>query len=122
MDNPIIISNKDTKEYFFKEGCFVLELSNSEVDEDLSIAKIRVSPSKQTKWHSLNNQIERYVIISGIGEVEVGKHKQVVETDDVVIIPKNCRQRIKNLSTSDLVFYAICNPRFKPENYLEIEE
>lgn len=59
-------------EYFFKEGCYVTEISNSNEDETVSITHARVETGTSTKWHSLNNTIERYVIQQGQGKVMPG--------------------------------------------------
>ena len=40
---------------------------------------------------------------------------------DVVLIPPSCRQRITNLGEGDLIFLAICTPRFRPEVYEDID-
>jgi mannose-6-phosphate isomerase-like protein (cupin superfamily) len=47
---------------------------------------------------------------------------QLVEPGDVVVIPPLCRQRIANVGKTDLVFLAICTPRFRPENYEDLEK
>jgi mannose-6-phosphate isomerase-like protein (cupin superfamily) len=39
---------------------------------------------------------------------------------DVVSIPAGVRQRISNTGIDDLVFLAICTPRFVKENYVEL--
>jgi len=36
---------------------------------------------------------------------------------DVVVIPANCAQQISNIGLSDLVFLAICSPRFIVQAY-----
>jgi mannose-6-phosphate isomerase-like protein (cupin superfamily) len=36
---------------------------------------------------------------------------------DTVLIPPGCRQRVTNTGQEDLIFLAICSPRFRPENY-----
>jgi len=59
-------------EYFFAEGCFITELSNTPDDPVLSIVRARVEPGKTTKWHCLRGVTELYVILEGIGSVEVG--------------------------------------------------
>jgi mannose-6-phosphate isomerase-like protein (cupin superfamily) len=46
---------------------------------------------------------------------------QEVQAGDVVMIPPSVRQRITNVGDSDLVFLAICMPRFRPEAYEEAE-
>jgi mannose-6-phosphate isomerase-like protein (cupin superfamily) len=50
--------------------------------------------------------------------VEVGSlPAQTVAPGDVVLIPPGCRQRITGMGNEDLVFLAICTPRFRPEAY-----
>ncbi|MCF7986053.1 MAG: cupin domain-containing protein [Methylovulum sp.] len=116
-----ILNADESNEYFFDEGCFILELSNHSDDPDVSIARARVKPGVTTQWHRLQGIIERYVMLSGTGLVEVGElPAQVVTVGDVVIIPKQCPQRIRNIGTDDLVFLAICSPRFVPEAYQAI--
>ena len=109
-------------EFHIDEGCFVTELSNIPEDTDASIARARVPPGVTTRWHRLNGTAERYVILSGTGRVEVGElPAQAVAPNDVVLIPPGCRQRITCTSAEDLVFLAICTPRFRPEAYEDIE-
>lgn len=108
----------EDQEYFFEEGCFILELSNSEQEEELSIARARVEPGKTTELHRLKDTIERYVILSGLGEVEIqGLAKTQVQKNDMVFIPAFYTQKITNIGQNDLVFLVICTPRFKKENY-----
>jgi len=109
-------------EYFFEsEGCYISELSNSEVDPDLSIAKARVKLGVTTSWHRLKNTTERYYILSGVGIVEVGDDvRREVCSGDVVLIPPMQRQRITNIGKEDLIFLAICTPRFDKHNYEQI--
>jgi len=107
-------------EYFFVEGCYINELSNSGLDPDVSIARARVTPGITTQWHRLNSTTERYVILEGEGEVEIGDcAPKTVKVGDVVIIPPQIRQRIRNTGQQDLVFLAICSPRFQEKNYMD---
>ena len=110
-------------EYFFREGCFITELSNSAGDPAVSIARARVEPGRVTRWHRLRNTVERYVILSGAGVVEIGEAPaREVHANDVVIIPALRPQRIRNIGTADLIFLAICTPRFVLENYEDVDE
>ena len=43
-----------------------------------------------------------------------------VGVGDIVIIPPMCPQRITNIGQDDLVFLAICTPRFLSDVYEEI--
>lgn len=110
-------------EYFFEEGCHIVESHNTPADKDISIARARVEPGQQTLWHSLENTVERYVILEGSGIVEVGVHPPApVAVGDVVIIPSGTRQRIRNNGAADLIFLAICSPRFQKQNYRQGSE
>lgn len=117
-----IINTPDSEEYYFEEGCFILELSNSAQDPQLSIARARVNAGMSTRLHRLKTLGERYVILSGVGIVEVGDlPAQTVSAGSVVIIPPLCAQKITNTGIEDLVFLALCTPRFEKQCYEDIE-
>jgi mannose-6-phosphate isomerase-like protein (cupin superfamily) len=110
-------------EFYTPERCYIIELSNTPEDPDASIARARVLPGVTTRWHCLIGTTERYVILSGQGQMEVGDlAPEEVHGGDVVLIPPLCRQRITNTGTEDLVFLAICTPRFRAEAYEELED
>jgi mannose-6-phosphate isomerase-like protein (cupin superfamily) len=119
MSLPVIINNTESDEYYFEEGCFIWELSNSEDDETLSIARARLTPNTATRLHKLAVTIERYVILDGVGEVILGDAQMstVVGVGDVVFIPADHPQAIRNIGASDLTFLVICTPRFTVNNY-----
>ena len=80
------------------------------------IDRLRLTPDR------LAGITERYVILSGAGRVEVGDHPaQHVTAEDVVLIPPGCRQRITNTGDDDLVFLAVCTPRFRLDAYDDID-
>jgi mannose-6-phosphate isomerase-like protein (cupin superfamily) len=82
-----------------------------------------VKPGVTTRWHRLKGTCERYFIISGIGVVEIGeKPPQEVAAGEIVLIPPMCRQRIINIGSEDLVFLAICSPRFSQDVYEDIDD
>lgn len=108
-------------EFRIPEGCLINELSNSADDPAVSIARARVPPGLTTRWHRVKDTVERYVILEGKGRVEVGtRAPEDVEPGDVVLIPGSVPQRITNTGDGDLVFLAICTPRFLPEAYEDI--
>ncbi len=105
-------------ELLTNEGCFIAELSNIASDEEVSIARARVPTGRTTRWHRLHGIRERYVILTGVGQVELDAELiQTVGPGDVVLIPDGCPQRISALGGADLSFLAICSPRFKWEAY-----
>ncbi len=121
--HPRILRHAPLSEYFFREGCFITELSNGGHDPDASLARARVEPGRTTAWHALRGTAERYVVLEGAGLVEIGDLRpQSVAPGDVVVIPPGCRQRITCTSACDLVFLAVCTPRFDAKNYIALEE
>ncbi|MFT6406858.1 MAG: mannose-6-phosphate isomerase-like protein (cupin superfamily) [Arenicella sp.] len=107
-------------ETYFKEGCFIEEWHNHVHDRDCSIARVRVEVGKTTKLHALQKTTERYVMLSGSALVTVGEKCWRVAEGDVVVIKPDEAQKIQNQSQEDLIFLAICTPRFLVENYREI--
>lgn len=111
------------KEYFFEEGCYILELLNTADDNSVSVARARVPAGGTTRWHLLDGITERYIILEGQGRAEIGDHPaQNVMPGDIVQIAPGSRQRIHNTGNDDLVFLAVCTPRFRPEAYQDLEK
>ncbi len=121
MQAPILRAHP-AAEVLTEERCHILELSNSPDDPEMSIARARVEPGVTTRWHRVADTLERYVILDGVGLMEIGDMPpQEVQAGDVVMIPPSVRQRIANVGECDLVFLAICTPRFTPEAYEDLE-
>ncbi len=119
----LIIKEDLSKEYWFDEGCYITEVLNSPDCPEASIARARVKPGVATRWHRLKDTIERYYILQGKGIVQVGALPPTeVNPGDTVVIPAMCPQRIKNIGQDDLIFLAICTPRFTKEVYEDIED
>lgn len=109
-------------EFHTAEDCHINELRNTDADTACSIARARVVPGVRTRLHCLVETAERYVIISGRGEVTVGADAAIpVAAFDVVHIPAGVPQQIRNTGSEDLVFLCICTPRFRAENYRDLQ-
>ncbi|MEE9422041.1 MAG: cupin domain-containing protein [Gammaproteobacteria bacterium] len=119
---PDIYKPDIQSEYYFEEGCHILEILNSDADPSVSVARARVAPGKTTHWHKLRDTTERYLIITGEGKVEIeGLEPTQVSPGDLVLIPPGTAQRITCTSPNELVFYAICSPRFTKDCYTDLE-
>lgn len=117
-----ILPAGERPESFTIEGCYVRELSNSVQDESLSIAQVRVACGHSTRWHRLRDTRERYVILAGRGLMQLqDQAPREVSVGDVVLIPPGCAQRIQALGDTELVFLAVCTPRFVWECYEDVE-
>ncbi len=114
---------REETEYWFPEGCHILEWLNDPEDPDASVARARVPVGVTTRWHRLRDTVERYLVQSGRGVVEIDEGPpRDVGPGDLVHSPAMARQRIHNPGPEELVFLAICTPRFRPENYLDDED
>jgi mannose-6-phosphate isomerase-like protein (cupin superfamily) len=112
-----------SQEFYTPEKCYITELSNSPDDPDVSLARAKVKAGVTTCWHRLIGITERYYIISGQGRVEIGSIlPKEVNVGDIILIPPMCRQRITNIGVEDLIFLAICTPRFSDDAYESLEE
>jgi len=110
-------------EFYTPEKCYITEFHNTPDDPDASIARVKVQPGVTTRWHRLAGTVERYYIVSGRGRMEVGElPPQEVKAGDIVLIPPMCWQRITNIGPEDLIFLAICTPRFSNDVYEDIED
>jgi mannose-6-phosphate isomerase-like protein (cupin superfamily) len=119
--NVRIVQPDLASESMTPERCLILESWNDESDPSVSIARSRVTPGVTTQLHSLDVD-ERYVIVAGHGEVEIGDlAPTAVGPRDVVVIPAGAPQRITNSGGEDLVFYCVCSPRFQPDAYRALE-
>jgi mannose-6-phosphate isomerase-like protein (cupin superfamily) len=117
-----IFSADETAEYLTDERCYILELANSIADPDASVARARVRPGVTTKKHLVAGTIERYVIVSGEGDVHVdGLGDRRVSSGDVIVIPPGVIQSVTNTGDTDLVFLCVCTPRFDWDNYVSLE-
>ncbi len=120
--NKYVLHPDESSEFFVYEGCFVVELLNSALDPDVSIARARLEPGGATHLHRLHGITERYLILEGEGMVEVNdRAPEKVGVGDVVMIAAMHNQRIVNTGDKDLIFLAICTPRFEQSAYEDTE-
>lgn len=111
-----------SKEIKTQERCYVLEVANDAGDEFVSIARARLEAGMTTALHCLRGVAERYVIVAGVGRVELsGLDPIEVAEGDVVRIPSDTPQRITNIGTNDLIFYCVCSPPFNSSCYETLE-
>jgi mannose-6-phosphate isomerase-like protein (cupin superfamily) len=119
----LIVTSNEADEHLTDERCHILEYWNRPDDPEMSIARARVSPGITTQRHRLIGIVERYLILDGEGSMELqGSAPRPVGVGDVVYIPAGQVQSITNTGKTDLVFLAICNPRFVPAAYVMVDE
>src|SRR5262249_23925964 len=98
-------ASRRTSEFFTPERCWIREDWNTPDDPTVSIARCRVEAGVQTRSHRLRGIDERYLVIDGVGELEIDSGPAVeVRPGDVVIIPAGMSQQIRNVGSHDLTF------------------
>jgi mannose-6-phosphate isomerase-like protein (cupin superfamily) len=111
-----------SSEFVTAERCYIVEMLNSDSSPDLSVARARVEPGVTTALHKLHDVMERYLILSGQGAVEIGGGPALaVGPMDIVTIPAGTAQKITNTSqTKELIFLCLCTPGFVPDCYIAL--
>jgi mannose-6-phosphate isomerase-like protein (cupin superfamily) len=122
LAEPVIRRPTEAEVFDWIERCQVLEIWNREGDPQVSIARARVAPGVTTRWHRLHGITERYLVLTGRGRVELGSlPPEDIGPGELAHIPPGVAQRITNVDRGDLVFLAICTPRFRGDAYEDME-
>jgi mannose-6-phosphate isomerase-like protein (cupin superfamily) len=118
---PTIFKTIESSEFLIPERCHIIEIMN-QPGIDFSIARARVEPGVTTALHAVRGTTESYYILQGTGTVQLGDTmKGNVGAGDVVMFPRDAPQTITNTGKEDLIFLAICYPRFVKEAYTHLE-
>lgn len=122
MNKPKHFAPQPTDEFYTEERCHILEIVNSPESENCSLAQARVEVGVTTAWHTLQDADEIYYILQGSGEMEIESNfKRILKKGEAVLIPKNQKQRIRNMGDVDLIFLCVCAPRWQEELYISNE-
>ncbi len=118
-----VFSVPEAAEFPTRERLHILEILTAREDPAVSIARARVRPGITTERHALEGVDERYLVVRGRGEMNVGDGDDWIEIGpgDVVAIPAGIAQRVRNLDDEDLVFYCVCSPPFDEACYRPLE-
>ncbi|MBZ0292583.1 MAG: cupin domain-containing protein [Anaerolineae bacterium] len=80
-----------------------------------SLAQITLPPGKASAKHYHPVAEESYYILSGHGTLMLGDEIMTLASGDVVAIPANTIHEIRNNTTEDLIFLAVCVPAWTPD-------
>ena len=80
-----------------------------------SLAHASLDPGESSLPHRLKTD-EVYYILKGSGEIHIDNESAIVETGDVVEIPPNAEQWIKNIGSGVLEFLCIVDPAWRAED------
>jgi len=118
---PTIFKTIESSEFYIPERCHIIEIMN-QPGIDFSVARARVEPGVTTALHAVKGTTEAYYILKGKGAVQLENlRRENIAAGDVVFFPPGVPQSITNTGNEDLIFLAICCPRFRPASYEHLE-
>jgi mannose-6-phosphate isomerase-like protein (cupin superfamily) len=88
----------------------VLHPKNDGLDIPYSLAFAELPVGATSLAHIIAERSELYIIQEGEGKAFVGDETATVKAGDVVLIPANVRQYIKNVGTTPLRFWCVVAP------------
>jgi mannose-6-phosphate isomerase-like protein (cupin superfamily) len=80
---------------------------------DCSIAHAIIPPGESTLPHLLKKSTELYYILKGLGEMHIDKETAPVAPGQIILIPPQARQWIRNTGKENLVFLCIVSPKWQ---------
>ena len=98
----------------------VLHPSNDSLALNFSLAHAYLKVGEQSLPHRLKHS-ETYYILAGDGEIYLDGKMQPIEKGDIIYVPENVDQYVKNKGKVDLAFLCIVSPPWTPETEI-IEE
>jgi mannose-6-phosphate isomerase-like protein (cupin superfamily) len=120
----MLIKNlKKCEEIIAGDNSILKELLNPLKDDIItsySLAHAKVKPGEITYAHKLKSS-EVYYVLKGKGEMYLDNEKEKVRAGQIIYIPPNSVQRIKNTGMNDLIFLCIVDPAWKPEDEEVVE-
>lgn len=115
---------EECKEIIAEDRSILKELLSPLKDDvaiTYSIAYAKVKPGKTTRLHRLK-ATEIYYILHGKGEMRINDEVMEIRKNQLIYIPPNAIQQIRNIGKDDLIFLCIVEPAWKPENEEILEE
>ena len=85
------------------------------LDLRYSLAHATLKPGKTSQPHKLKTS-EVYIILEGQGTMTIDAESENVKHCQVIYIPPNSKQYIKNTGKTDLKFLCIVDPAWKVED------
>lgn len=81
-----------------------------------SIAHAIIPPGESTLPHILKKSTELYYILKGLGEMHIDNEAAQVSPSQIILIPPQSRQWIRNTGKENLVFLCIVSPKWQAED------
>lgn len=81
-----------------------------------SLAEAALAPGQATRRHYHARTEEIYVVLAGVGEMEVDEERAPVGPGDAVLIPPGARHQIRACGAEELRFLCCCAPAYSDED------
>jgi mannose-6-phosphate isomerase-like protein (cupin superfamily) len=94
----------------------LLSPTRDNVATHYSLALARLPRGQKSLSHRLKTSSEVYIVTEGTGIIHVEDEAAEVEPGVLVYIPPGALQWIENSGDSDLVFYCIVDPPWRPDD------
>ena len=108
---------KNNSSYIANDGCDIYEVlhpKNDDIQIPYSFALAEVKPNSQTRQHFLIHS-EIYYILDGQGVVTIDAESAKVDRGDLVYIPPQSVQSIRNAGHQMLRFIAAVSPPWQSD-------
>ena len=118
MVDVFIKDLKDCKEFIAGDNttlCELLHPDKEDIKIHYSLAYAVLKPDKSSFSHRLKSA-EVYYILEGKGVMFIDGESEEVHGNQVIYIPPNSTQYIKNTGKCDLKFLCIVDPPWKKED------
>lgn len=92
----------------------IIHPSNDHLALNFSLAQAYLKAEENSLPHRLSHS-ETYYILAGQGEIYLDGKMQTIEKGDVIYVPENVEQYVKNVGEGDLTFLCIVSPPWSPE-------
>lgn len=89
---------------------------NKDLKIDFSIAHAVLKTDESSIAHRLKTSIEIYYILEGKGIIHINEEIEEVFPGQIIYIPANSKQYIKNAGKDELKFLCIVYPKWKEED------
>ncbi len=110
---------KNCEEFIAGDKTVLRELLHADKIPDAgfrySLAHATVKTGESSTPHALKTS-EVYYILEGEGEMHIDDESEKVNTGQVIVIPPNAKQYIKNIGDGDLKFLCIVDPAWRKED------
>lgn len=114
----LIKQSKEVPEFLAGDHTILKEIlhpNNDAVAINYSLAQARIEVGKASLPHRLKGS-ETYYILEGEGEMSIEGDIKHIKKGNIIFVPPNAEQFVRNIGQVDLVFLCIVEPYWREED------